>query len=129
LGKYLIDTNILLEILLRQEKSSICKNFLDDHEDHELCISDFTLHSIGLILLNRKDYEGYNIFADYFLPKLKIKSLRKNIFDVFGHTFKFTKLDYDDFYQYWVAVEEGLTLVTLDSDFKKVSKDIPVVFL
>ncbi|HYV90235.1 MAG TPA: PIN domain-containing protein [Chitinophagales bacterium] len=37
-------------------------------------------------------------------------------------------LDFDDSYQYQVAKERNLTLITLDNDFKKV-KDINVIFL
>lgn len=37
-------------------------------------------------------------------------------------------LDFDDAFQYGVAKENGLTIVTLDSDFKKV-KDIKIIFL
>jgi len=46
---YLIDTNIFLEILLKQDKSEACKTFLDKNTD-AINISDFTFHSIGVIL-------------------------------------------------------------------------------
>jgi predicted nucleic acid-binding protein len=47
---YLLDTNILLEILLQQEKSSECEHFMNNNLG-AIAISDFTLHSIGVILL------------------------------------------------------------------------------
>lgn len=47
---YLIDTNIFLEILLNQDKKEICKNFLSENFNL-LHISDFSIHSIGVILL------------------------------------------------------------------------------
>ncbi len=46
---YLLDTNIFLEILLGQEKKDECKKFLIANEDN-IFISDFSLHSIGVIL-------------------------------------------------------------------------------
>ena len=46
---YLIDTNIFLEVLLTQEKKETCKKFLDENIKN-LYISDFSLHSIGVIL-------------------------------------------------------------------------------
>ena len=46
---YLVDTNIFLEILLKQNKSESCKAFLDKNIG-AISISDFTLHSIGVIL-------------------------------------------------------------------------------
>ncbi len=45
---YLLDTNIFLEILLSQEKSSVCKTFINSHYD-EIFISDFSLrHKIRI---------------------------------------------------------------------------------
>lgn len=120
---------MLLEVLLKQIKWEACSQFLDEALTDTLFISDFTLHSIGVILLGRKQGDLYLRFVNDLLPELGIMRLRKEIFTFLADTFNPKRLDYDDFYQYWVAVEEGLTLVTLDSDFKKVSKDIPVVFL
>jgi len=44
---YLVDTNIFLEIFLKQEKSNECKDFLNQNIQH-LMVTDFTLHSIGI---------------------------------------------------------------------------------
>lgn len=46
---YLIDTSVFLEVLLTQDKKEKCKKFLSDNLE-ELNISDFSLHSIGIIL-------------------------------------------------------------------------------
>ncbi len=46
---YLVDTNIFLEILLNQNGRKKCETFLQD-EPGAAWISDFTLHSIGVIL-------------------------------------------------------------------------------
>jgi predicted nucleic acid-binding protein len=46
---YFIDTNVFLEILLAQDKKDICKDFLNSNVEN-LSISDFSLHSIGVIL-------------------------------------------------------------------------------
>ena len=46
---YLIDTNVFPEVLLAQEKRELCKNFLNANIG-SLYISDFSLHSIGVIL-------------------------------------------------------------------------------
>jgi len=50
---YLVDTNIFLEILLKQDKSKDCKDFLDKNMD-QINITDFSLHSIGVILFQAK---------------------------------------------------------------------------
>lgn len=44
---FLIDTNIFLEILLNQDKTLICKDFLNKNIKN-LNISDFSLLSIGV---------------------------------------------------------------------------------
>ena len=46
---YLLDTNIFLEILLNQDKKEKAKMFIFDNIER-LFISDFSLHSIGVIL-------------------------------------------------------------------------------
>ena len=55
---YLIDTNIFLEILLSQEQKDICKEFLVSKIE-QIYISDFSLHSIGVILF-KNNKERYN---------------------------------------------------------------------
>jgi predicted nucleic acid-binding protein len=57
----LADTNIFLEILLKQKKSEVCKAFLIQNAS-SLFMSDFSLHSIGVILL-KKGQEIY--FASF----------------------------------------------------------------
>jgi predicted nucleic acid-binding protein len=47
---YLVDTNIWLERLLDQERSEEVGQFLSGAAADELLVSDFTLHSIGIIL-------------------------------------------------------------------------------
>ncbi len=62
---YLVDTNIFLEILLGQDKSSVCKDFLNKNDD-KIFISDFSLHSIGVILFRFKKKEIFkNLFKMY----------------------------------------------------------------
>jgi predicted nucleic acid-binding protein len=39
------------------------------------------------------------------------------------------KLDFDDAYQFNIAKEHDLKIVTMDKDFKKVENEIEVVFL
>src|SRR5437660_6240164 len=47
---YLVDTNIWLERLLDQARSEEVRQFLAQTPTDQLLISDFTLHSIGVIL-------------------------------------------------------------------------------
>lgn len=58
----LIDTNIFLEVLLNQENASQARALLQKSDIHELFMSDFSLHSIILILLRRKASELAMLF-------------------------------------------------------------------
>jgi len=124
---YLIDTNIFLEILLNQEKSQMCKDFLDNNIG-SLNISDFTFHSIGVILFRQKEDEAFLKFISDMSSKVKFLSLPINKYkEVVGIKVSLG-LDFDDSYQYNICKHFGLKLVTMDNDFKKV-KDISVQFL
>ncbi len=74
---YLVDTNIFLEILLKQEKSKECKKFLEKNIG-KLNITDFSLHSIGVILFKQNKDELFLKFINDTLPKTNIVSLPKN---------------------------------------------------
>ena len=79
--KILIDTNVFLEILLNQQKATICSSYLQTNQQYS-CITDFSLHSIGLVCNRQKLHLTFITF-----------------------------------------------LATIDSDFKKVQKQIKVHFL
>ena len=59
---YLIDTNIFLEILLSQVQKDICKEFLVSKIE-QIYISDFSLHSIGVILFKNNKESIFNKFV------------------------------------------------------------------
>ena len=124
---FLVDTNIFLEILLRQEKISDCRKFLEEHND-KIYISDFTLHSIGVILYRYNKKEIFNDFLQDVLPSVKLLSLPSEAYKIFYETTDNMNLDFDEFYQYRLAKYFGLEIITLDSDFWKV-KDVKVRFL
>jgi uncharacterized protein len=124
---YLIDTNIFLEILLKQKNSDHCKDFLDKHIG-ALHISDFSLHSIGVILFKHKMESLFLKFIEDTLPKIHLVSLPKNQYKTMVKTRRQQKLDFDDAYQYNVCKHFGFQLVTMDQDFKK-NKEIGVLFL
>lgn len=47
---YLVDTNVWLERFLDQLLADEVKAFLDQTPSHQIYITDFALHSIGIIL-------------------------------------------------------------------------------
>ncbi len=61
---YLVDTNVWLERLLNQAKSAEVGAFLDLISTQELAITDFSLHSIGIILDRLHKLPAFEMFAD-----------------------------------------------------------------
>jgi predicted nucleic acid-binding protein len=125
---YLIDTSVFLEVLLIQEKRKICKDFLDLNVG-TLYISDFSFHSIGVILLRNKKEDIFQKFTTDVIPNIDIITLPKDSYERLVETKMKFGLDFDDIYQYMVAKEYSLEIVTNDNHFKKVSGYINVRFL
>jgi len=124
---YLLDTNIFLEILLDQEKSTECKFFLNKHYDN-IFISDFSLHSIGVILFKYKKKEIFEEFIQDVISKIKVLSFPSSHYHELSKISLTLNLDFDDLYQYSIAKYYELQIVTMDSDFKAIT-DIKVIFL
>ena len=125
---YLVDTNVILEILLDQAKKKDCRTFLNSNV-HQCCISDFSLHSIGVILFRyNKEQVFKNLVAD-IMPQLEVLTLPRDLYgDLADARAKF-KLDFDDAYQFCLARSYRLTVATMDADFRKAMGEIEVTFL
>jgi predicted nucleic acid-binding protein len=118
---FLLDTNIWLERLLEQEKSLEVKKLLDTVPPDFLFISDFTLHSIGVILFRLGKASLFHDFITDLFDRGNIKQLSLNPsdqIDLIELNVK-NKLDFDDAYQYQIALRYDLQLVTFDKDFKR----------
>ncbi len=125
---YLIDTNIFLEVLLAQNKQETCKQFLDANVGR-LYISDFSLHSIGVILFRQSKEAVFQLFVKDVLQKVSILSLSKGAYKDLVMLKDALNLDFDDVYQYKIAAENNLTLVTMDQDFRTAEGKIQITFL
>lgn len=117
--KLLVDTNIFLEVLLEQARADEAKNFLAKTDAHEFFISDFSLHSIGLILLRRKKADAFRKFlADMIVgASTQIALLNADEIEAVADHAATFNLDFDDAYQYATAEKYDLTIVSFDSDF------------
>jgi predicted nucleic acid-binding protein len=124
---YLLDTNIFLEILLGQQKQEVCKKFIIKNQG-KCFISDFTLYSIGIALFRKNLFEEYEIFFNEVASTLFLRSLSLSRQTQLAKTAKKLKFDYDDAYQYEVAKQFELIVVTMDNDFKRL-KESEVLFL
>ena len=124
---YLVDTNIFLEILLKRSKSNECKRFLNN-SSVTFYISDFSLHSLGVILFReQKEYLFLKIIKD-ILPQFRLVTLPIIDYQNIPNIRSKLGLDFDDAYQYSVAKYYSLQIVTMDADYQ-VIKDIKVVFI
>jgi predicted nucleic acid-binding protein len=124
---YLLDTNIFLEILLDQEKSSECKKFLLSNEN-QILISDFSLHSIGVSLFRYTKTKVFNSFLEDVISKIRVLNLPTSEYKQMVSSINKLKMDFDDLYQYQIAKYFELKVVTMDSDFKQI-KDLEVIYL
>ena len=117
----LIDTNIFLEILLGQKKKDICKNFLNKNINN-LCISDFSLHSIGVILFRENKHDTFKEFCNDFVGILEIITLPNSEYTRLIEANEKFKLDFDDAYQYTLSEFFDLEIITMDKDFNRIKK-------
>ncbi len=124
----LIDTNVFLEILLTQEKQEMCKRFLDKNIGN-LRISDFSLHSIGVILFRNNKEDIFKKFVNDLSPRVNIISLSKESYKDLPDIKNKLELDFDDAYQYKVANDNNIEIVTMDRDFERAKHEIKVTFL
>jgi len=125
---YLVDTNLFLEILLGQAGRKKCEAFLQG-EKGAAWISDFTLHSIGVLLFRQKRPELFNQFAADTLPQFSILSLSISGYIQLAGVNRQHGLDFDDAYQFSVARENKLAIATQDKDFQRVRNVLTVRLL
>ena len=75
---FLADTNIFLEILLGQDKKEECKRFLINNIGN-LSITDFSLHSIGVILFRYNKEDIFQKFVKDVMSDIRLLSLPKPV--------------------------------------------------
>lgn len=126
--QYLLDTNIILEILLDQKRAEEAKQFIVSNIGN-LFLSDFSLHSIGLHLFRKELQSTFTNFAVDLLPTISICVLPTQSYSIIEARSKELGLDFDDTYQYLSAKDNSLCLVTFDNDFKPLVESESVLIL
>jgi len=119
--KLLVDTNIFLEILLSDSRSDEAREFLENSNGHELFISDFALHSIGLLLLRQNLPQVFVQFLEDTIDAIGVKMVsltERELRTVVSNASTFD-FDFDDAYQYSVAEKYDFTLISFDTDFDR----------
>jgi len=121
---YLVDTNIFLEVMLKQEKAPVVKDFFNRADMSSLAISDFSLFSIGIIFAREKKPEPFLklVNDDIRNSGITLVSLHLEDFStIFEYAEKY-RFDFDDAYQYAIAERNGLSIVSYDRDFDRTEK-------
>ncbi|MCX7993408.1 MAG: PIN domain-containing protein [Fimbriimonadales bacterium] len=119
--KFLVDTNILLEILLLQARTQEATDFLNQTPPQDVAISDFTLYSVGIRLFPQGAYTSYEQLVDDLFRNRGIHLVRLPLdqHEQVAQVAQRFGLDYDDAYQYAVAELYNLTIVSFDADFDR----------
>ncbi|MGB9889197.1 MAG: PIN domain-containing protein [Anaerolineae bacterium] len=117
----LVDTNVWLELLLEQERAGEVRQFLQETPSDSLWITDFSLYSIGIILMRTGKPSLWKEFVSDVLERSETRLVSLDVEELkripdLGLQFG---LDFDDAYQYVAAEKYGLTLISFDADFDR----------
>jgi len=121
---YLVDTNIWLERLLDQERPAEVGQFLAQTSTDQLLMTDFALHSIGVIL----DRLGQRGVLSRFVDDLFVQggvilvSVRPAAMHRLVSVMEQFNLDFDDAYQYVAAEQADAVIVSFDGDFDRTDR-------
>ena len=121
---YLVDTNIWLERLLDQERSAEVGQFLAQTPTGQLMMSDFTLHSIGVILDRLGKHHVLLQFVDdvFIEGGVTLASVQpEEMHHLVGAMDQFG-LDFDDAYQYVAAEQADAAIISFDSDLDRTDR-------
>jgi predicted nucleic acid-binding protein len=118
---FLVDTNVWLELLLEQERANEVRRFLEAAESRSLSVSDFTVHSIGVVMTRLKEEAAFKQFLSDTVEDSGMKSIRLDIPDLMraADICRGLHLDFDDAYQYIAASKHDLRIVSFDTDFDR----------
>jgi len=122
--KFLLDTNIWLEIFLKQSRSFEAKSFLNKAPAGAIFLTDFSLYSIGISLFDSKQFETFLQFAEDIMVRGMVGLIRNEMMDLekMALVSKKFNLDFDDAYQYVAAEKYDLAIVSFDSDFDRTER-------
>ncbi|MGA2141357.1 MAG: PIN domain-containing protein [Brevinematales bacterium] len=119
---YLVDTNIFIHVLLKKDKYDEALAFLKSGK--AMYITDFSLYSICILLGKIHENEVLKNFVDDIFSNEGInlvKAEMENISKIIEIEERY-KLDFDDAYQYYIADQKDLTIVSYDGDFDRTEK-------
>lgn len=121
---YLLDTNIMLELLLDQQKSEEVAQFLQAAPREHLHVTELSVYSVGIRLFRRKMHDVFLRAVDDLLGTDGMRLLRlgpDDMREIAASSQRFS-LDFDDAYQYAAAEKYDLTIISFDADFDRTER-------
>ena len=117
----LLDANVWMEALRNRPRAEEVSRYIEGAPDGALAISRMALHSIGIALFRHKALHIYPEFIrgailDNGIIVLEVPTPELG---VVSDTALALGLDFEDAYQYAVAEQYDLTLVSFDKDFDR----------
>ncbi len=120
----IVDTNIWLEQLLGQARAAEVGEFLAGMPPGSLLMTDFTLHSIGVILTRLRRPEVLIQFVDDVFggDAVELVSVEPDSMARVVEIINQFRLDFDDAYQYVAAEQDNAGIVSFDADFDRTDR-------
>ena len=111
-------------MLLEQERLADARNLIQTVPLGEIAITDFAIHSIGIIMSNERKEADFRRFVSDVLLDTPIVVLHLSSGDLTRvlDARELFNLDFDDAYQYVAAEKHNLTLVSFDADFDRTER-------
>jgi predicted nucleic acid-binding protein len=111
-------------MLLQQEHAAAAQALLKVVPLADVAITDFSIHSIGIILTNGGRDDAFGKFVRDVLQDTPLDEVRLDHDDLSRLLDARTRhhLDFDDAYQYVAAEKHNLTLVSFDADFDRTER-------
>ena len=117
--KILLDTNVVLEFLLKQPHAMEVKQLLEEVPFSDIGLSVFTVDSLGVYLTRRQTPHLFTEFLDDWLIDGNVTQLGLRPEDLHKvvEVARLFNLDFDDAYQVVTAEKYDLILVSFDAHF------------
>ena len=121
---YLLDTNIFLEYILKRSRVQQVKDFFHRADLRALHVTDFSLHTLGVIYLRERKFSEFLTFIDedIITSGIRVLSLEPEKYSGIADAAGRFHLDFDDAYQYAAAEQNNLSIISFDRDFDRTEK-------
>ncbi|PKG32290.1 PIN domain-containing protein [Methanoregula sp.] len=110
--------------MLRRSRVEEVKAFFNRADLPSLHVTDFALHTLGVIYLRERKPKEFQKFidGDILASGIRVTTLDPVDYSRIVHCAMKYHLDFDDAYQYAAAEKHNLSIVSFDRDFDRTEK-------